>query len=60
MKKELFSIVVLVCFIAGGLSACCSKQVCPPCQTGFGQTQFVPQTVSANESAMTSRRSTIK
>ena len=62
MKKELLLIAALVCLIGGGLSACCHKQVCPPCQTGFGQTQYTPQAVSipAEGSQTTSRRASIK
>ena len=62
MKKELLLIIALVCFTAGGLSACCHKEVCPPCQTVLGQAQYVPQAaaVPAEESQTASRRTAIK
>ena len=62
MKKDLLLIAALVCLIGGGLSACCHKQVCPPCQTGLGQAQYMPQAVAvpAEESQTTSRRASIK
>lgn len=60
MKKEFFSISVLVCLIALGLSACSSKPACPPCQTSLGQPQYMPQAMPAEESMASSRRTAIK
>lgn len=62
MKKELLLVVALVSLMAWGLSACCRKQICPPCQTTLGQAQYTPQATSlpVEESQTASRRAAIK